>query len=388
MTFPATFEGFPRACGRPGIRNQLALLSPCGLTTPATRKIAALLPQAVVISSPYGRGQLGADKQFHDQMFTSFGTHPNIGAAIVLAADSKMRLWLQDNVAASGRLAAGFSLQECGEDSEKLVASAVAVGREFLIELARAKQACCSVEDLILAVECGHSDATSGLAANPLAGELADSLIAAGGAVVIAETIEWLGTQDSLYTRCKSPQIAARLKKLFEARHQLALEAGRDLRIGNPGPQNHEGGITTLQEKSHGAISKGGTSQIAGVLAAGETVPGPGLHLMDTPTLSPESISSMVAGGAQLVLFTTGQGNPYGSAVAPTLKLTANPQTAIRLPHQIDFDGSDVFVGARSRQQALPDLSQLMIATCNGMETAAERLQECAEVISRLGPSI
>jgi altronate dehydratase large subunit len=96
----------------------------------------------------------------------------------------------------------------------------------------------------------------------------------------------------------------------------------------------------------------------------------------------------MVAGGAQLVLFTTGQGNPYGSAVAPTLKLTANPQTAIRLPHQIDFDGSDVFVGARSRQQALPDLSQLMIATCNGMETAAERLQECAEVISRLGPSI
>jgi altronate dehydratase large subunit len=238
-------------------------------------------------------------------------------------------------------------------------------------------------------MECGHSDASSGIVANPLAGDLADLLIAAGGAAVFSETLEWTGTEPSLYARCLTPEIAARLEALVTARHRIARDAGKNIRLGNPGPQNHDGGITTLEEKSHGAVSKGGTGPIAGALEQAEPLPEtPGLYLMDTPTLSPESISSMVAGGAQLVIFTTGQGNPYGSAMAPTIKLTANPQTAARLPRQIDFDASAVFSGMRLRGELLPDLAGLVMQICEGATVSAETLEECDEAISRLLPSV
>jgi len=126
----------------------------------------------------------------------------------------------------------------------------------------------------------------------------------------------------------------------------------------------------------------------AAALAEGAAITGPGLHLMDTPKLSPESISSRVAGGAQMVCFTTGHGNPYGSALAPTIKLTGNPETAARLPGQIDFDASAAFVGLRSRADLLPELLALVALVCNGAFTAVERNGEGDEVISRLGPSV
>ncbi len=388
MSLPTTFQGYPRPTGRPGTRNRLVILSMCGLNGPGARKINAALTGAALISSPYGRGQLGADEAFHHHMLSAFGMHPNTGAALILAADAAMRMGLQTRIETAGRPVSGFSLQEAGEDSDRLVSAAIEAGRRLQGDLDRDKRVPCAIGNLVLAVECGHSDASSGIAANPLVGDLADTLVAAGGAVAISETMEWMGTEPSLYARCATPAVAARLKRLVKARHDIARQSGHDLRIGNPGPQNHAGGITTLEEKSLGAVSKGGTSPIVAALAEGEAISGPGLHLMDTPTLSPESISSMVAGGAQLVIFTTGHGNPYGSAISPTLKLTANPDTARRLPQQIDFDASPAFSGVVSRAELLPALANLVVDTCGGRYTAAERLDECQEVISRLGPSI
>lgn len=388
MSLPEAFAGYPRPTGRPGIRNRLVIVSMCGLNGPGARKVAAALPGAVLISSSYGRGQLGADKEFHRRMLAAFGTHPNAGAVVVLAADADMRASLQSRIEASGRPVAGFSLQEAEEDSGRLVAEAIEAGRRFQADLANQPRSSCDIRDLVLAVECGHSDASSGIAANPLVGDLVDALVAAGGAAVIAETMEWLGTEADLRARSATPEVASRLQDLIAARHAIARQAGRDVRLGNPGPQNHSGGITTLEEKSLGAISKGGTSTIVAALAEGEAISGPGLHLMDTPALSPESISSMVAGGAQIVIFTTGHGNPYGSAMAPTLKVTANPATARRLPQQIDFDASRAFTGAMSRAELVPGLATLVGQTCDGRATAAEQLDECDEVISRLGPSI
>ena len=388
MSLPDTFQGYPRQIGRPGIRNRLVILSMCGLNSAGARKVVAALPGAVLISSPYGRGQLGPDRDFHRRMLAAFAIHPNAGAAVVLAADAEMRASLQSRVEASGRPVAGFSLQEAEEDSGRLVSEAIKAGHSFQAALAGHRSTPCDIRNLVLAVECGHSDASSGIASNPLVGDLVDALVAAGGAAVIAETMEWLGIEPGLYARCATPDVAARLGELVEARHAIARQAGCDVRLGNPGPQNHCGGLTTLEEKSLGAISKGGTSAIVAALAEGEAIARPGLNLMDTPTLSPESISSMVAGGAQLVIFTTGHGNPYGSAMAPTLKVTANPATAHRLPQQIDFDASLGFTGAVSRAELLPELAALVGRTCNGRPTAAEQLDECDEVISRLGPSI
>jgi altronate dehydratase large subunit len=389
MNLPDHFAGFTRSIGRPGIRNNLLIVSVCGLNAAGARKVKTALPESILISTPYGRGQVGRDKLFHDTTLSQLACHPNTGGVILLAPDKAMRQLYQSVIDARGRLCKGFSLQESSEDSEQLVHSAIAAGRELLTTLKEQQRQPCPTSSLALAIECGHSDASSGIVANPLSGDFADVLVAAGGSVVISETLEWTGTEASLYERCKSQQVAQKLKKLVTARHQIAKDAGQNIHIGNPAPQNHVGGITTLEEKSLGAIAKGGTTNIVGSLEQGESIPElSGLYLMDTPTLSPESITSMVASGAQVVIFTTGQGNPYGSAVAPTIKLTANPDTADRIPHQVDFDASEAFRGIKNRQSLVPDLARLMIKVCEGHAVACEKLDEGDESISRLSPSI
>ena len=162
MSLPDIFQGYPRPTGRPGIRNRLVILSMCGLNGPGARKVAAALPGAVLIASPYGRGQIGPDKDFQNRMLAVFGTHPNTGAVLVLAADAQMRTGLQSQIEAVGRPVAGFSLQEAGEDSDRLVGMAIAAGRGLQAELDRCPRTSCHVRDLVLAVECGHSDASSG----------------------------------------------------------------------------------------------------------------------------------------------------------------------------------------------------------------------------------
>ena len=382
------FKGFPRQTGRAGLRNHLLILSLCGLNAPGARRVAAALPGAVLVSSAHGRGHVGADKAFHTHMLRAFATHPNTGAVLVLAPDDGLCDGVAGHVAATGRAVEGFSLQGWGEDGTAMTAAAIETGRQLLAQVQGQRRADCPLSDIVIAAECGHSDASSGIVTNPLVGDLFDHHIARGGAGVFSETLEWLGCEPGLCARCASPAVSDRLRDLVTARHAIAAAAGHDLHIGNPGPQNHAGGITTLEEKSLGAISKGGTGPIIGALAEGAAITGPGLHLMDTPTLSPESISSMVAGGAQIVCFTTGHGNPYGSALAPTIKLTGNPETAARLPGQIDFDASPAFLGHRARADLLPDLLALFGRVCSGAATASERNDEGDEVISRLGPSV
>ncbi len=384
---PQAFPGYPRTSGRAGIRNHLLVLSVCGLNSAGARKVAAGLPGAVLVLQPYGRGQLGADFTHQDAVLTQLATHPNVGAVVLLAPDAAMRRRYQDRIEISGRPVAGFSLQEAGEDGERIVAEAIAAGHALRAALSTMSRVPVPLADLLIALECGHSDASSGILANPLAGDIADRITGIGGAAVLSETMEWLGTEDSLMARA-APEVADRLRALVTARHAIAHNAGQSLRMGNPGPQNHDGGITTLEEKSFGAVAKGGTGPIAGALAAGEPPAGPGLYLMDTPTLSPESITAMVAGGAQLVIFTTGHGNPYGSAIAPTIKLTANPETARRLPRQIDFDASAGWTGQVQRAELVSPLFDLALEVCAGRTVAAERLDEGDEVISRLGPSV
>jgi len=382
------FQGFPRKTGGAGVRNHLLILSMCGLNGPGARRVAAALPGAVLVASPYGRGHVGPDKAFHAHMLRAFSTHPNTGAVLVMAPDDGLCAGLVDAVAVTGRAVAGFSLHHWGEDGTAMTAAAIARGQDMLAMVKAQPRAPCSISDIVIAAECGHSDASSGIVTNPLVGDLFDHHIARGGAALFSETIEWLGCEPGLYARCATPAIAERLRALVTARHAIAAAAGQDLHIGNPGPQNHTGGITTLEEKSLGAISKGGTGPINGALSEGQAVPGQGLYLMDTPTLSPESISSMVAGGAQIVCFTTGHGNPYGSALAPTIKLTGNPETARRLPGQIDFDAAPAFVGTRTRGDLLPELLALVARVRDGEPTASERNNEGDEVISRLGPSV
>jgi altronate dehydratase large subunit len=383
------FLGFTRKTTAPGVRNHVAILSLSGLENGAARAIHRLFPQAVLIASMYGRGHVGRDLAFQRHMMAALATHPNVGGCLVLGPDEKRVADVVDRVVEAGRPCTGLSLQGVDEDRFALIEKGARAVTRLIHETSRQQRTPHPRSALWIAVECGHSDATSGLVANPLVGHLACRVVADGGRAVFSETIEWTGTEDILASRAVSRDVADAIRGAMAERHAFALSRGHDVQTNNPGPQNHDGGITTLEEKSLGAIAKGGDQPIVGLLGEGEAFPDQsGLYLMDTPTFSPESITSMIAAGAQLAIFTTGQGNPYGSALAPTIKVSANPDTTARLGEQIDFDASSVVTGETTSEALAPALHGLLIEVAGGALTWSEAAGETAESISRLEGSV
>jgi altronate dehydratase large subunit len=224
--------------------------------------------------------------------------------------------------------------------------------------------------------------------ANPLIGKLTDMLVAQGGSAVFGETLEWLGAEHLLAQRASTPAIGNALVHAVLRREQMAARQGVDLLGNNPGPTNIAAGLSTIEEKSLGAIAKSGSAPIAGVLQYGERPGAPGLYAMDAPAYSPESLTGFVAAGTQMLLFSTGVGNSYVSALAPTIKLSANPVAAQTLHEQLDFDASAVFLGTRSIDVAAQDLLAVLLDVASGTLTWGEVLAEGDEVVSRLGEAL
>ena len=202
-----------------------------------------------------------------------------------------------DAIRAAGRPVVGLSLPGVHEDALALVDAGVRAATRLVQAASTLRREPCSSADLCVAVECGHSDATSGLVCNPLAGRMMEEVVAAGGQAIFSETIEWTGAEHLLARRAVDNEVAQAIVRAVLARERMVRDAGGDVRSGNPGPQNRAGGLTTIEEKALGAIAKGGRQPIRGVLRAAQRPSGPGLFLMDTPFFSPESITAMVAGG-------------------------------------------------------------------------------------------
>jgi altronate dehydratase large subunit len=382
------FAGFRRRDGSAGVRNHVLVLSPTGLTSAAAQRIAHLVSGSVAVTSGFGRGQVGDDAQLHFDTLAGLARNPNVAAVLVVsAADSITEPYL-DVLRSAGKPADGLSLPGVHEDALTLVDRGVRVTARLMRDASQARREPCALADLFLAVECGHSDATSGLVCNPLTGRLAERIVAAGGRAVFSETVEWTGAEHLLARRAGSPEVAQRIVATVMARERAVRESGSDIRAQNPGPQNKAGGLTTIEEKALGAIAKGGEQPIRGVLRATERPPGPGLYLMDTPFFSPESITAMVAAGAQLVVFTTGAGNSYASALAPTFKVSANPDACARLREQIDFAATGVLDGSTSFDDAAAHALDALLGVASGTLTYGEIVGEGAEVVSRLAPSI
>jgi altronate dehydratase large subunit len=205
---------------------------------------------------------------------------------------------------------------------------------------------------------------------------------------VLGETIEWLGAEHLLIERAANVAVATAIREAVERRERLAVDAGMDLLGNNPGPTNIAAGLSTIEEKSLGAIAKGGSSPVRGVIGIAEPPPGPGLFLMDAPAYAPESVTGLVGSGAQLALFTTGVGNSFVSGLAPTIKISANPVATARLREQLDFDASDVFESRATLEDAAQRLTALMLDVASGTLTWGEILDEGEDVVSRLGPAL
>lgn len=383
------FLGFPRRSGRAGTRNHLLVLGINGLIAATAGHISAALPGCKLVATPYGRGQYGPDKECHFRQLVGIGANPNNGAVLIIGADRKSADEVAAAIAAlSPAPIEVLTLDDTQQDALDLAARGIRRGAAMIRYLSRARREPVSISQLYVGLECGQSDASSGLASNPLVGALADRLIDAGGTAVVGETLEWLGAEHALRNRGVRAEVGEKIVKAVIDRESTVTTAGVDLTGNNPGAENIAGGLSTIEEKSLGAIAKTGTRPIVDLLDFCQRPERSGLYLMDGPSFSPESMTGFVASGTQLILFTTGPGNSYCSLLAPTIKVGANPASCMNLTEQLDFDASNVLLARQSLDEAADALFADIVDFASGTLTWGEATGQGSECFMRIGASL
>ena len=382
-----TFAGYRRTDGRYGIRNHVLVLGVNGLVARTAERVARAVRHCVLVASPYGRGQYGHDHDVHRAQLVGIASNANVAATLVIGADRPTTDAIATAIERAGKPVAALALDDVDEDALELGTQGVRIAATLARNASRQVREAAPIAALIVAAECGHSDATSGIVANPLVGKVVDRVLDAGGTAMFGETVEWLGAEH-LLARRGARDVAEAIIQAVHRREAAIAATGVDLTGSNPGAENIRGGLSSIEEKSLGAIAKGGSRPVAGLLSIAERPKAPGLYVMDAPGFSPESMTAFVAAGAQLVLFTTGAGNSYCSTIAPTVKISGRPGTAARLATQIDFDASDVLAGDEDLDAAAARLFGTMIDVCSGLRTWGELLGEGGESIVRTGESL
>jgi altronate dehydratase large subunit len=385
------FEGYRRPDGSVGVRNHVAVV-PVSVTASSLAERIATDAGDGVVATPHGMGsnQPAPARAQTRRVLRGVGRNPNVGAALVVALGTEAidADDVGDAVADAGRPAETLRIREVG-GTAAAIERGTDLARSLRADADGARRESADASELIFGVECGGSDATSGIAANPAVGAACDRLVAAGGTACFSETPEFIGAEHVLADRCVDDATRDRLLARVEEREDMARRMGVDLRGAQPTPGNQEGGLTTIEEKSLGAISKGGTTPVRGMVDYAHSLPtGGGLVLMDTPGYDVESVVGKVAGGAQIVAFTTGRGSTTGNPLAPVIKVTGNPNTWDRMANNIDVNASTVIDG--ESPTAVGDrIYRTVLDVADGRRTEAERrgLTEFAinEVLPTMG---
>jgi altronate dehydratase large subunit len=391
MTSSAAFLGYPRSDGRVGVRNHVLVVPTVICSAVVAERIAAsIAPVGAALPHLAGCGQLGPDLTATHETLAAYCQHPNVGAVIVVAlgCEQVVAQYLADTARRAGKPAHIVAIQSEG-GTLRATARGIDLARACADELARVERQWCRASSLILSVKCGGSDYTSGLASNPVVGRVADRLVDGGGAVVLGEIAEIMGAEHLLADRASTPDTAARLLRVVSRVEAEAMALGLDIRGTQPSPGNIRGGLTTIEEKSLGATHKAGDrARLEDVVGYSAPITKKGLTVMDTPGLDVESVTGMVGGGAQIVVFTTGLGTPTGNPIAPVIKITGNARTGQTMADNIDLDVSSVMSETESLDGAADRLLTELLAVCSGRPTAAERLGHREFAIHRRNPTI
>ncbi|MBL8690849.1 MAG: UxaA family hydrolase [Rhodospirillaceae bacterium] len=389
MTNQPTFLGYHRADGSVGVRNHMLVLSVGGLTIPTARRIAASIKGAVIVGFPYNAGSLlGEDRATWKRAMLAMAVHPNVGAVLLVGDNPPVAAEVAEHARKAGRPHAVMTLDDCNHDAVTLTERGIRAGARMAMAISVDRRAPAPLSALTLGLECGRSDPSSGLVSNPLLGRMADRMVDGGGRAMIGETVEWLGAEHRLEKRAATPEVAKAIRDAVLRREQWAISHGLDLTGNNPGPANIAGGLSSIEEKALGNIAKSGSRPIQGVLKYGEAAPKPGCWVMDAPAYASESLTGFTAAGAQLMLFTTGVGNSFVSALAPTIKVCANPETCARVGEQLDLDAHKVFTGEETPESAADRLWVRMMQVADGAATWGEILGEGDEIVARYGQAM
>ena len=381
------FWGFPRKSGKVGTRNHPVVLSCMDSMNPIVKAIAAQIQGAVPITVLFGRGQVPADNLLMKTTLVGLGSNPNVGGVLVVSLETEFGYGITEALRQKGQQVETVIFQEKG-NTPNVVHQGVLKLLAIASRCSELRRESISLDKLAVAMECGGSDALSGLVANHILGKISDRLLDAGASVVISETSEMIGAEHLLAARAVNKKVEREIRKLVGGLERRLKRAGIDLRGINPMPDNIRGGITTLEEKALGAIAKGGNRKVQGVLDYAAPIPGPGLYLMDSPSGACESMTGLSAAGVNLLLFSTGAGHPLGDPAVPTWKICANPATIGKLGPNIDFDASMVLTRGRSLEVCAEEVFAEILKVANGKLTRTELLKQTETAITKNSPSV
>lgn len=368
------FMGYKRADGRAGIRNHVLILPGCACASESCRIIAGQVKGTVNVIINTGCSDVAANTEMTQRVLTGFALNPNVyGVVIVgLGCETVPHKMLREKIQAqTTKPVVSFGIQEEG-GTIKTIEKAVRAAREMVEKAGMEQRVPCDISNILMGIECGGSDATSGISANPVVGELSDRLIDGSASTMMSETIEFIGGEHVLAKRGATKEIHNQIIRICQKFEEHLSAAGQNCRDGQPTPGNKAGGLSTLEEKSLGCIRKGGTRPVVEVLEEAERPTKNGAIIMDTPGYDIASVTSMVAGGCNVVVFTTGRGTPTGNALVPVIKVTGNRLTYRNMTDNMDVDVSAVTEGEQTVQEVCGSLMEELIKVCSGKMTKAE----------------
>jgi altronate hydrolase len=386
----ATFQGIVRADGRVATRNYIGILSSVNCSATAARAIAdhfsrQMNPQALadfpnvdgVVALTHGTGcgmaTEGLGMQVLERTLTGYATHANFAGVMVVGLgceSNQISAWLAHGGLREGENLRVFNIQDTG-GTRKTVEHGIALVREMLPAANAVQRVPCSAEHLTIGLQCGGSDGYSGISANPALGAAVDLLVAHGGSAILSETPEIYGAEHLLTRRAVSREVGEKLIARIRWWEDYTRINGGEMN-NNPSPGNKAGGLTTILEKSLGAVAKGGTTNLQAVYEYAEPVTSRGFVYMDTPGYDPVSATGQVAGGANIVCFTTGRGSAYGCIPSPSLKLSTNSALWKRQGDDIDINCGDIVDGGVSVEAMGQRIFEQVLAVASGERTRSE----------------
>lgn len=382
-----TFMGYLREDGRIGIRNHVLILPASVCASDTTRIIKNKVEGTVTFNHQLGCSQVGIDSEWTLRIVAGYGAHPNVYGVIVVGLgceNHQASLVKEEILKICKKPVETLVIQEEG-GTVNTIKRGIELAKKMVEEAKKEKRQEFPVSKLVVGTECGGSDTTSGLASNPTIGKVSDILVEKNATVVLSETTEFIGAEHILARRAKNEEVKEKLYNIiYNFESHIRNNTGHDVREGNPSVGNQEGGLTTLEEKSLGCIHKGGSTTINQIYGYAEQLKNnEGLVIMDTPGNDPSSVAGMIAGGCQIVMFSTGRGTPTGHALAPIVKITANRQTWKMMEINLDYDASGVIYGEKTMQQQGEELFEKIIDYANGEETKAEEFGFYETAIAR-----
>ena len=372
------FMGWKRPDGRVGTRNYVAVIPSVFCAAKTAERIAAQVKGAICLRHPVGCVQVGFDFEMTARTLIAMGTHPNLAAVLVvgLGCERFKPQELYEGIKKSGKPVEMLIIQDEG-GAGPTIEKGVRILRDLAINTVGKPREECDISELTVALKCGGSDATSGLAANPTLGVMSDMLTGMGGSAILSELNELLGTEDILAARAVNETVS---KKIYEAIYEIedVLRSGCDYRY--PGrnelisPGNFQGGISSILEKALGGVHKSGNSPIVDVLdyAIPMEKGKHGMFMMKYESQDGEVVTGMVGCGAQVVVFTSGRGNPMGFPFVPVIKVTGNDISFQKMKDDMDYNTGPIIAGTKTIKEMGEDLFNMVIRVASGEPVKAE----------------